>query len=115
MLGAKAAPTLGRDTMFAVIMIVMNGLVGLGLILGTTVSEPSGVEVVKFGMMSAMVVSGMIAARYAPALGRDTMFAVIMIVMNGLVGLGLILGGLRHHRQKSGMIAARYAPAPSRL
>src|SRR4051812_16997330 len=32
MLGAKEAPTLGRDTMFAVLMIVLNGVVGLGLL-----------------------------------------------------------------------------------
>ena len=27
------------------------------------------------------------------------MFAVVMIVMNGMVGLSLVLGGLRHHEQ----------------
>jgi Ca2+:H+ antiporter len=30
MLGGKDEPTLGRDTMFAVLMIVLNGVVGLG-------------------------------------------------------------------------------------
>ena len=34
-----------------------------------------------------------------PTLGRDTMFAVLMIVLNGVVGLGLLVGGLRHHQQ----------------
>lgn len=32
----------------------------------------------------------------SPALARDTVFAVIMIVCNGLVGLCALLGGLRH-------------------
>src|SRR3989441_8667277 len=32
-------------------------------------------------------------------LARDTMFAVIMIVLNGMVGLSLLLGGLRYHEQ----------------
>lgn len=35
----------------------------------------------------------------APTLGRDTMFAVLMIVLNAVVGLALLLGGLRHHEQ----------------
>jgi hypothetical protein len=35
----------------------------------------------------------------APTLGRDTMFAVLMIILNGAVGLCLLLGGLRHHEQ----------------
>jgi Ca2+:H+ antiporter len=34
-----------------------------------------------------------------PALGRDTMFAVLMIVLNGVVGLGLLLGGWRYGAQ----------------
>ncbi|MDH7639364.1 hypothetical protein [Sphingomonas oryzagri] len=31
MLGSKGVPTLGRDIMFAVLMIVLNGVVGVGL------------------------------------------------------------------------------------
>ena len=30
---------------------------------------------------------------------RDTVFAAIMIVLNGIVGLCLVVGGVRHHRQ----------------
>jgi len=33
------------------------------------------------------------------AVARDTVFAAIMIVLNGIVGLSLLVGGLRHHRQ----------------
>src|SRR5262249_28940909 len=32
-------------------------------------------------------------------LARDAMFAVVMIVLNGMVGLSLVLGGLRYHEQ----------------
>src|SRR5207247_9313879 len=35
-----------------------------------------------------------------PTLARDAMFAVIMIALNGLVGLSLLLGGLRHREQQ---------------
>lgn len=34
-----------------------------------------------------------------PTLARDMMFAVVMIALNGLVGLSLLLGGLRHREQ----------------
>jgi len=35
----------------------------------------------------------------ASALARDTVFATIMIVMNGIIGLCLLIGGRRHHEQ----------------
>src|SRR5205809_401430 len=34
-----------------------------------------------------------------PTLARDMMFAVLMIALNGLVGVSLLLGGLRHREQ----------------
>lgn len=33
------------------------------------------------------------------AVARDTVFAAIMIVLNGILGLCLLIGGVRHHRQ----------------
>jgi len=33
------------------------------------------------------------------AVARDTVFAAIMIVLNGILGLCLLIGGIRHHRQ----------------
>jgi Ca2+:H+ antiporter len=34
-----------------------------------------------------------------PTLTRETLFAVVMIVLNGMVGLALLMGGLRHREQ----------------
>ena len=34
-----------------------------------------------------------------PTLTRDTVFAVVMIILNGMVGLSLLLGGWRHREQ----------------
>ena len=34
-----------------------------------------------------------------PTLARDTMFAVVMLVINGFMGLALLLGGMRHGEQ----------------
>lgn len=48
----------------------------------------------------ALIVSVMISAPAEKAgLARDTVFAAVMIVMNGIVGLCLLLGGMRHHEQ----------------
>src|SRR5499426_244329 len=48
----------------------------------------------------ALIVSVMIAAPSEKAgLARDTVFAAVMIVCNGIVGLCLLWGGARHHEQ----------------
>src|ERR1043165_2470850 len=48
----------------------------------------------------AFIVSVMVTAPAEKAeLARDTAFAGVMIVMNGIVGLCLLWGGARHHEQ----------------
>lgn len=64
--------------------------------------EPLGTLVLTLAIVVievALVSAVMLGAKNAPTLGRDTMFAVLMIVLNGVVGLGLLVGGLRHHQQ----------------
>lgn len=39
------------------------------------------------------------AGANAPEVARDTVLAVLMIVLNGVVGLCLLAGGIRHHEQ----------------
>jgi Ca2+:H+ antiporter len=41
------------------------------------------------------------------AVARDAVFAVVMIMLNGAVGLCLLLGGLRHHEQNYNLPGAR--------
>jgi Ca2+:H+ antiporter len=47
----------------------------------------------------ALILSIMLAGEGQPTLARETVFAVIMLVCNGVVGLCLILGGLRYGEQ----------------
>ena len=48
----------------------------------------------------ALIVSMMLAGGAdKAALPRDTIFSAIMIICNGVVGLCLLVGGLRHHEQ----------------
>ena len=39
----------------------------------------------------------------AATLARDTVFAAIMIILNGIVGICLLAGGVRHHEQAFGL------------
>ena len=66
----------------------------LGEPLGTLVLTLS-IVVIEVALISAVMLGG----KGAATLGRDTMFAVLMIVLNGVVGLGLLLGGFRHGQQ----------------
>lgn len=67
------------------------------------VGEPFGTLVLAIAVTIievALVVSVMVAAPAEKAgLARDTVFAAIMIVMNGIVGICLLWGGARHHEQ----------------
>ena len=47
----------------------------------------------------ALILSIMLAGEGKPTLARETVFSVIMVVCNGVVGLCLILGGLRYGEQ----------------
>lgn len=70
--------------------------------LAETLGEPLGTLVLTLSIVVievALISAVMLGAKGVPTLGRDTMFAVLMIVLNGVVGLGLLIGGLRHHQQ----------------
>lgn len=70
--------------------------------LATILGEPYGTLILTLsviGIEVAVIASIMVSGADKPTLARDTMFSVVMIVLNGLVGLCLIVGGLRHHNQ----------------
>jgi Ca2+:H+ antiporter len=64
--------------------------------------EPYGTLVLTLSAIAIevmMISAAMLHGENNPTLARDMMFAVIMIALNGLIGLSLLLGGLRHHEQ----------------
>jgi Ca2+:H+ antiporter len=67
------------------------------------VGEPFGTLVLALAVTvieTALIVSVIIAAPIENAgLSRDTVFAAVMIVCNGIVGLCLLMGGARHREQ----------------
>src|SRR3954471_16226199 len=71
---------------------------GLAVLLG----EPFGTLVLTLAITVievTMIGAVMLAGPEVSSLARDTMFAVIMIVFNGMAGLALLVGGLRYHEQ----------------
>lgn len=68
------------------------------------VGEPFGTLVLAISVTVievSLIVSLMLSdAGDASALARDTVFAAIMIILNGIVGLCLMAGGLRHGEQR---------------
>jgi Ca2+:H+ antiporter len=88
--------------LFLVIIWVAFGVVHEAEELAGMLGEPVGTLVLTLSIVIIEVVlisAVMLGAGDTATLARDTMFAVLMIVLNGVVGLGLLIGGIRHHEQ----------------
>jgi Ca2+:H+ antiporter len=86
----------------AVILIAAIAIVRHADILAHRLGEPGGTLLLTLavtGLEVAMVTFVMATGKPKPMLARDTMFAVVMLVLNGLMGLSLLLGGLRNREQ----------------
>jgi Ca2+:H+ antiporter len=79
------------------------------------VGEPFGTLVLAVAVTAievALIVSLMIAGGAATAgLARDTVYAAVMIILNGMVGICLLAGGQRHHEQAFGLYGTSAALA----
>ncbi|MBK7643912.1 MAG: calcium:proton antiporter [Planctomycetes bacterium] len=78
-------------------------------VLAHRLGEPAGTLLLTLtitGLEVAMVGFVMSTGEPKPALARDTMFAVVMLVLNGFLGLALLLGGLRHREQRFNLQSA---------
>jgi Ca2+:H+ antiporter len=70
--------------------------------LAALTGEPYGTLILTFAITAIevmMIAAVMLTGPPVSFLARDTMFAVVMIVFNGMAGLALLLGGLRYHEQ----------------
>ncbi len=89
--------------LFAIILSSAFAVVHHAESLAVRVGEPLGTLVLTLsviGIEVMMISAVMLTGEGKPALARDTMFGVVMIVLNGMIGLSLLLGGLRHHEQE---------------
>jgi Ca2+:H+ antiporter len=89
--------------LFAIIMSSAFAVVHHAESVAVRVGEPLGTLVLTLsviGIEVMMISAVMLTGEGKPALARDTMFGIVMIVLNGMVGIALLLGGLRHHEQE---------------
>lgn len=88
--------------LFTVILISAFAVVRHADHLAMKLGEPGGTLVLTLavtGIEVMMISAVMLSGKGNASLGRDAMFAVIMIALNGMVGFSLLLGGLRYHEQ----------------
>lgn len=101
-------------------VVVAIGLVGGVLaavhhaeVVAHRVGEPFGTLLLAFAITVievALIVSLMIAGGSATAaLARDTVFAAVMIILNGIVGICLLTGGIKFKEQVFGLQGASTA------
>ena len=88
--------------LFAVILWSALCVVRHADCLAIKLGEPYGTLILTLSAISievVMISTAMLHGANNPTLGRDAIFAVIMIALGGLVGLSLLLGGLRYREQ----------------
>ena len=88
--------------LFAVILWSAICVVRHADCLAIKLGEPYGTLILTLSAISievVMISTAMLHGANNPTLGRDAIFAVVMIALNGLVGLSLLLGGLRYREQ----------------
>jgi Ca2+:H+ antiporter len=88
--------------LFTVILLSAFAVVRHAEVIAEQLGEPVGTLVLTLsvtGIEVMMIAAVMHGGKGSSTLARDAMFAVVMIVLNGMVGLSLLLGGLRYHEQ----------------
>ena len=86
----------------AVVVLSAFAIVRHAESLAELLGEPLGTLILTLsvtGIEVMLIAAAMSTGSGSPALARDAMFAVVMIVLNGMIGLTLVLGGLKHHEQ----------------
>jgi len=96
--------------LLAAIAVCIFGVVRHADALAELLGEPLGTLILTVSVIVievSLIVAVMLEGTTDPTLARDTMFSVIMIMMNGMVGLCLLAGGLRHVQQEYNLEGAR--------
>lgn len=103
---AKSAPEIpGSELLLGVVVIAsVIAAVHHAEVIAHRVGEPFGtlilamaVTVIECALIISMMMSG---TADSAALPRDTVFAGVMILLSGVVGISLLAGGRRHHVQQ---------------
>src|ERR1700743_676408 len=100
------APTTGGILFAVVLLAVLFGTVFAAVhhaeVIAHRIGEPFGTLLLTLAVTIievALIATIMLGEKEVPTLARDTVFAVIMIVCNGLVGVCIFIGGLSYREQ----------------
>jgi Ca2+:H+ antiporter len=96
--------------LFVVIFWLAFSVVRHADCLAVKLGEPYGTLILTIsviGIEVTMIASVMLTGENNPTLARDTLFSVVMIVLTGMLGLTLLIGGIRHHEQDYNFSGAR--------
>ncbi|HEY9218760.1 MAG TPA: ionic transporter y4hA, partial [Phenylobacterium sp.] len=91
----------GAAILFACLVAAVFAAVHHAEVIAHKVGEPYGTLVLAMAVTvieASLIVSLMMTAE-KPTLARDTVFATVMLVLNGVVGLCVVVGGARHREQ----------------
>ena len=105
-LGFTFTPSPAGLVFAAVLLVILFGTVFAAVhhaeVIAERIGEPYGTLLLTLAVTVievALIATIMLGEKPVPALARDTVFAVVMIVCNGLVGICILAGGLRYREQ----------------
>jgi Ca2+:H+ antiporter len=106
MLGYTFAPSAAGFVFAAVLLVILFGTVFAAVhhaeVIAERIGEPYGTLLLTLAVTIievALIATIMLGEKTVTTLARDTVFAVVMIVCNGLVGICILAGGLRYREQ----------------
>ncbi|MGH6741169.1 MAG: calcium:proton antiporter, partial [Bradyrhizobium sp.] len=89
--------------LFAVMIWCAFGVVRHADVLAEHLGEPYGTLILTVAVVSievAIMATVMLHGGPNPTLPRDTVFAALMIVLNGMIGISVVIGAIRHRQQQ---------------
>jgi Ca2+:H+ antiporter len=105
-LGFNFTPSPAGLAFAAALLVILFGTVFAAVhhaeVIAERIGEPYGTLLLTLAVTVievALITTIMLGDKPAPTLARDTVFAVVMIVCNGLVGICILAGGLRYREQ----------------
>jgi Ca2+:H+ antiporter len=105
-LGYAFAPSAAGFVFAAVLLVILFGTVFAAVhhaeVIAERIGEPYGTLLLTLAVTIievALIATMMLGEKTVTTLARDTVFAVVMIVCNGLVGICILAGGLRYREQ----------------
>lgn len=105
-LGLSFTPSAAGSIFAGILLVILFGTVFAAVhhaeVIAERIGEPYGTLLLTLAVTVievALIATIMLGEKEVPTLARDTVFAVVMIVCNGLVGICILIGGLRYREQ----------------